>query len=76
MMMGMFASGTQKAIVLQRKAKTDADRLSVIHLKHCMTKAVANETSIIVEAATKAGPMRADWPCSASSGGGDGRPTC
>jgi hypothetical protein len=26
MMMGMFASGTQKVILLQQKAKTDADR--------------------------------------------------
>jgi hypothetical protein len=57
MMMGMFASGTQKAILLQPKAKTDAHRLSAIHLRHFTTKTVANETSIIVDAATKAGPM-------------------
>jgi hypothetical protein len=57
MAMGMLASGTQKAILLQPKAKTDADRISVIHLRHCTTETVAKETSIIVDAATKAGPM-------------------
>ena len=57
MTMGMFSSGTQKAILLQPKAKTDAHRISAIHLRHCTTETVANETSIIVDAATKAGPM-------------------
>jgi hypothetical protein len=57
MMMGMFASGMQQAIVLQQKAKTAADRLGAIRLKHCTTKTEAKETSAIVDAATKAGPM-------------------
>jgi hypothetical protein len=57
MTMGIFASGMQQGIVLQPKATTAADRLSVIRLKHCTTKAEAKETSIIVDAATKAGPV-------------------
>jgi hypothetical protein len=57
MMMGMFASGTQKAIVLQQHAPA-ARRLSVIHLKHCTTQTEAKGTSVIVDAATKVGPLR------------------
>jgi hypothetical protein len=55
--MGMFASGMQKAIVLQQHAPA-ARRFSAIHLKHCTTKTEAKETSIIVDAATKVGPLR------------------
>jgi hypothetical protein len=56
MAMGMFASGMQKASVLQQPAPA-AERLSAIHLRHCTEKTVAKETPIIVDAATKTGPM-------------------
>jgi hypothetical protein len=57
MMMGMFASGMKKAIVPLQHTPA-ARRLSVMHLKHCTTKTEAKETSIIVDAATKVGPLR------------------
>ena len=57
MAMGMLANGMQQAIVLQPRATTLADRLNVIRLWHWTEKTVANETSIVVDAATKAGPM-------------------
>jgi hypothetical protein len=74
---GMLANGMQQAIVLRPRATTLADRLDVIRLWHCTEKTVANETSIVVDAATKAGPMCkliADCAGSAKSGGGDGQP--
>jgi hypothetical protein len=73
MTMGMFANGMQQAIVLQPGATTLADRVNVIHLRHCTEKTVANETSIVVDAATKAGPMcKLIVQVQQKSGGGDG----
>jgi hypothetical protein len=47
----------QQAVMLQPRATTGANRLNAIRLRHCTEEAVAKETSIAVDAATKAGPM-------------------
>ena len=60
MTMGMFSSGTQKAILLQPNAKKGAHRISAIQLRHCTTETVAKETSIIVDVATTRRQPRRD----------------